>query len=112
MRPACRWKLRCRAAVAGSFWAGSVPADWRTAFYYHYFRVPRTAPRAPALRRRSPSATNLCYAATTAALEKDLARLRKELKVPEVVPASWYGRGGEGGGGAAKKKKQAKQEKL
>ena len=34
------------------------------------------------------------YAATTADLEKQLARLRTELKVPETVPESWYGNTG------------------
>jgi len=121
---------------------GQRPADWRTAFYYQYFEYPaphRVRPHYGVVTERyklvrffGPGGdpyTELfdlqkdpqelrsvfgepAYAATTAALEKDLARLRKELKVPEVVPASWYGRGGEGGGGAAKKKKQAKQEKL
>jgi hypothetical protein len=38
------------------------------------------------------------YAATTADLEKQLARLRTELKVPETVPASWLGNSGAGGG--------------
>jgi hypothetical protein len=46
------------------------------------------------------------YAATTAELEKELARLRKELKAPEVVPPAWFGRGAEG---AQKKNKQGKQ---
>jgi hypothetical protein len=39
-----------------------------------------------------------------------MARLRKELKVPEQIPPSWFGRQGGGEGGAKKKKKQANQE--
>ena len=47
------------------------------------------------------------YAKTKAELEKELARLRKELKVPDDVPPNWLGNQGRGG---AKKGKQSKQE--
>ncbi len=121
---------------------GQRPADWRTAFYYQYYEYPtphRVRPhygvitdRYKLVRFYGPGEgyTELfdlqkdpqelrsvwgepAYAATTAELEKELARLRKELKAPEVVPASWFGRqGGEGGGGGGKKNKQEKQENL
>ncbi|MEY2878005.1 MAG: hypothetical protein RLZZ15_385 [Verrucomicrobiota bacterium] len=43
------------------------------------------------------------YRATRATLEKELTKLRTDLKVPAEIPASWYGNAGGGGG---KKKKQ------
>ena len=49
------------------------------------------------------------YAATKSALERDLARLRTELKVPDEIPPRWLGNGGAGGGGK-KKAKQAQKE--
>ena len=42
------------------------------------------------------------YAKTKADLEKELARLRQELKVPDEVPPRWLGNGGEGGGKKAR----------
>ena len=46
------------------------------------------------------------YAKTKAELEKELARLRNELKVPDDVPPHWFGNQGRGGG---KKGKQGKE---
>jgi arylsulfatase A-like enzyme len=114
---------------------GQRPADWRTAFYYQYFEYPTPHHVRPHYgvvtdryklvrfygtgedywelfdREKDPQELKSvygdpAYAATTAALEKDLARLRRELKVPEEVPARWLGNGG-GGGGGKKKAKQA-----
>jgi len=48
------------------------------------------------------------YAATKAQLEKELVRLRQELKVPEETPPRWFGN--PGGGQKKGKGKQAKQE--
>jgi hypothetical protein len=47
------------------------------------------------------------YAAITADLKQQLARLRRELKVPDVVPATWYGNP-NGGANGAKQKQKAK----
>jgi hypothetical protein len=47
------------------------------------------------------------YAKTKAELEKELARLRRELKVPDEVPPHWLG---NQSGGAPKKGKQGKQQ--
>jgi serine phosphatase RsbU (regulator of sigma subunit) len=47
------------------------------------------------------------YASTTAQLELELARLRRELKVPDEIPARFYGNQAEGG--TQKKQKKAKQ---
>lgn len=112
---------------------GERPADWRTAFYYQYFEYPephRVRPhyavitdRYKLVRFDGPGGdpyTELydrqvdpgemksffgdpAYAATTAELEKELDRQRRVLKVPEKIPASWYGRV-EGAAGGAKKK--------
>ena len=107
--------------------AGKAPADWRTAFYYQYFEYPaphRVRPHYGVItdryklvryfgtgedytelydREQDPNEVKSrwgdpAYAATTADLEKQLARLRTELKVPETVPASWLGNSGAGGG--------------
>lgn len=114
---------------------GGAPADWRKAFYYQYYEYPtphRVRPHYGVVTERyklvrfygvGNDYTELFdlqndpqelrsvlgqpeYAATTAELEKELARLRKELKAPEVVPPEWFGRGAEG---AQKKNKQGKQ---
>ena len=112
---------------------GERPADWRTAFYYQYFEYPaphRVRPhyavitdRYKLVRFEGPGGdpyTELydrqvdpgemksffgdpAYAATTAELEKELARQRRVLKVPEKIPPSYYGRV-EGAAGGAKKK--------
>jgi arylsulfatase A-like enzyme len=47
------------------------------------------------------------YAGTKAELEKELTRLRKEMKVPEQTPSQWYGNTG----GAQKKKGDGPQKK-
>lgn len=115
--------------------SGGAPADWRKAFYYQYYEYPtphRVRPHYGVVTERyklvrfygvGDDYTELFdlqkdpqemrsvfgqpeYAATTAELEKELARLRKELKAPEVVPPAWFGRGAEG---AQKKNKQGKQ---
>ena len=107
--------------------AGKAPADWRTAFYYQYFEYPaphRVRPHYGVItdryklvryfgtgedytelydREKDPNEVKSmwgdpAYAATTADLEKQLARLRTELKVPETVPARWLGNAGAGGG--------------
>jgi len=46
------------------------------------------------------------YAATKASLERDLARLRHELKVPDEIPPRWLGNQGAGGGQKKGKKQQ------
>ncbi len=120
--------------------SGMKPADWRTGFYYHYYEYPqphRVRPHYGLVTERyklvrfygvGDDYTELfdlqkdpqelrsvwgepAYAATTAELEKELARQRKELKVPETIPPEWFG-GANAGGGAGKKKKQAKQGEL
>lgn len=114
--------------------AGQVPADWRTAFYYQYFEYPtphRVRPHYGVVtdryklvrfegigesswelfdRLKDPSELKSvygdpAYAAVTADLEKQLARLRTELKVPAVIPATWYGNPGGGANGAKQKQK-------
>jgi arylsulfatase A-like enzyme len=116
---------------------GRTPADWRKAFYYQYYEYPtphRVRPHYGVVTDRyklvrfygvGEDYTELfdlqtdpqemrsvfgepAYAATTAELEKEMARLRKELKVPETVPPSWFGGPGEGAG-KKQKQKQAKQ---
>ncbi|MBI5693532.1 MAG: sulfatase [Verrucomicrobia bacterium] len=111
---------------------GRRPADWRTAFYYQYFEWPaphRVRPHYGVVtdryklvhffgtaddywelydREKDPHELrdvlrDPAYAATKADLEKELARLRRELKVPEVIPPQWLGNQGAGG------KKKAKQ---
>ena len=118
--------------------AGKTPADWRTAFYYQYFEYPtphRVRPHYGVItdryklvrffgtgedytelydRVKDPNELKSvfgdpAYAATTADLEKQLARLRTELKVPDVIPESWYGNAARDG---AKKKKAGATEKL
>ncbi len=113
---------------------GKRPADWRTSFYYQYFEWPAPHHVRPHYgvitdryklvhffgtvddywelydREKDPHELrnvlgDPAYAATKVELEKELTRLRKELKVPETIPPSWLGRqGGEG-----QKKKQTKQ---
>ena len=50
------------------------------------------------------------YAATKAQLEKQLAQLRKDLKVPDETPARFYGNQGLSDGTAPKKAKQGKKQ--
>ena len=117
---------------------GQTPADWRKAFYYHYYEWPQphhvrphygvVTERYKLVRfygtgedywelfdnQKDPLELkdvykDPAYAATKAELEQELARLRKELKVPEEIPASWFGRGGGGGEGRGKKQKQKQQ---
>jgi arylsulfatase A-like enzyme len=112
--------------------AGKRPADWRTSFFYQYFEWPtphRVRPHYGVItdryklvhffgtaddywelydREKDPHELrdvirDPAYAKTRTELERELARLRRELKVPETIPASWFGRtAGEG----QKKKKQ------
>jgi arylsulfatase A-like enzyme len=120
--------------------AGATPADWRTAFYYQYFEYPtphRVRPHYGVItdryklvrfegigasswelfdRLKDPNELKSvygepAYAAVTADLEKQLARLRVELKVPDVIPATWYGNSGGGPAGAKKKAEASRAEK-
>ena len=113
--------------------AGQRPADWRTSFYYQYFEWPRphhvrphygvitdryklvhffgTADDYWELYDREKDPNELrnvlgdpSYAATKADLEKELARLRRELKVPAEIPPSWLGNAAAGGEGKVRKK--------
>jgi arylsulfatase A-like enzyme len=117
---------------------GQTPTDWRKSFYYQYYEWPTphhvrphygvVTDRYKLVRfygtgedywelfdlQKDPHELKSvygdpAYAATKTQLEQELAKLRKELKVPEETPPRWFGnKGGEGGG--AKKKKQQKQE--
>ena len=118
---------------------GQKPADWRTAFYYQYFEYPTPHHVRPHYgvvtdryklvrfqglgedywelfdREKDPLELKSvfgqpAYAATTAQLELELARLRRELKVPDEIPARFYGNQGAGGEGTPKKNKQAKKQ--
>jgi arylsulfatase A-like enzyme len=102
---------------------GQKPADWRTSFYYHYYEWPvphRVRPHYAVVtdryklvrfygtgedywelfdRERDPLEVKSVYAdpeyATTRAdLEKELTRLRKELKVPDETPPNFFGKQG------------------
>ncbi len=96
------------------------PADWRTAFYFQYFEYPafhRVRPHygvvtdryklvrffgagedyselfdtaSDPLEMRSVYGEKK-YADVQAKLTDELARLRRELKVPETIPADWLG---------------------
>jgi arylsulfatase A-like enzyme len=118
---------------------GQQPADWRKSFYYQYYEWPaphHVRPHYGVVNDRyklvhfygtGEDYTELfdlqkdprelksvyndpAYAPVLGQLEQEMARLRKELKVPEQIPPSWFGRQGGGEGGAKKKKKQANQE--
>ena len=120
--------------------AGQTPADWRTAFYYQYFEYPsphRVRPHYGVItdrfklvrfegfgedywelfdRARDPNEMKSVYgessyADITAELKQQLTRLRRELKVPEVIPTSWYGNPPGTGKGAKQKAKAAAAEK-
>jgi arylsulfatase A-like enzyme len=123
---------------------GQKPADWRTAFYYHYYEWPtphRVRPHYGVVtdryklvrfyatgedywelfdREKDPLElknfyADPAYAKTKAELEKEITRLRKELKVPDETPPEFFGRQGPvpgsqrpgaGEGGQKKGKKQ------
>ena len=116
---------------------GARPADWRQSFYYQYYEWPQphrvrphygvvtdryklvrfygTADEYWELYDREKDPHELrsvygdpTYAATVAELEKELARLRTELKVPDTVPPHWLGN--QGGGGKKKAEKNAKKQ--
>jgi arylsulfatase A-like enzyme len=115
---------------------GQKPADWRTSFYYQYFEWPTPHHVRPHYgvvtdryklvrffgtgddyselfdREKDPHELKSvyddpAYAKTRVELEKELARLRAELKVPDTIPPRWLGNQGGGGG---KKGKQGKQQ--
>ncbi|MDO8545120.1 MAG: sulfatase [Opitutaceae bacterium] len=119
---------------------GRTPADWRKAFYYQYYEWPtphRVRPHYGVVtdryklvrfygtgedywelfdREKDPLElksvyNDAAYASTKAQLEKDLVRLRQELKVPEQIPPEWFGRRGAGDGTGAPKKQKQKQDK-
>jgi arylsulfatase A-like enzyme len=104
---------------------GSTPADWRKAFYYHYYEYPRPHHVHPHYgvvtdqyklihfyddetkywelfdRKTDPHELKSVYgapeyAAVQKQLESDLAQLRTELKVPEQDPAWFHGGPREG----------------
>jgi arylsulfatase A-like enzyme len=114
---------------------GQRPADWRTSFYYQYYEWPTPHHVRPHYgvvtdryklvrfygtnedywelfdREKDPHELKSfyddpSYAKTKAELEKELTRLRKELKVPEETPPRWFGNQGAGGGKKNKKKEQ------
>ena len=116
---------------------GQRPADWRTSFYYQYYEWPTPHHVRPHYgvvtdryklvrfygtgedywelfdREKDPLElrsfyNDPAYAPVKTQLEQELARLRKELKVPETIPSDWFGNAG-GGGENAKKKKAKKQ---
>ena len=102
--------------------AGSTPKDWRTSFYYQYFEYPdwhRVRPHYGVVTDRfklvkyfGPGGADYTelydrqtdpremrdvlgrpeYADTVRTLEVELARLRRELKVPDRIPDDWFGR--------------------
>lgn len=117
---------------------GEKPADWRTSFYYQYYEYPvphRVRPHYGVVtdryklvrfygigedywelydREKDPHELRSVYgdpsyAKATSELERELTRLRTELKVPEVTPPEWFGRtsGGPAGAGKGKGKKAA-----
>ncbi len=116
--------------------AGRRPADWRTSFYYQYYEWPtphHVRPHYGVITDRyklvhfygtadvyselfdleqDPHEMrdvlgDPAYAKVRGELEQEMARLRRELKVPEVIPPDWLGRQG---GGAAQKKQGKKKE--
>lgn len=99
---------------------GRRPPDWRTSFYYQYFEFPlphRVRPHYGVVTDRyklvrfsgvGEDSTELYdretdplelrnvlgqpgYAPVLVELEAELARLRRDLKVPATIPDSWYG---------------------
>jgi arylsulfatase A-like enzyme len=118
--------------------AGRRPADWRTAFYYQYFEWPtphRVRPHYGVVtdryklvhffgtaddywelydREQDPHELrnvlgDPAYATTRGELERELARLRRELKVPDQIPPQWLGRQGGEQTKQGGRKKQGKQ---
>jgi arylsulfatase A-like enzyme len=118
--------------------AGRTPADWRKSFYYQYYEWPtphHVRPHYGVVTDRyklvhfygtGEDYTELfdlqkdpnelrsvyeapSYASTRAQLEQELARLRKEVKAPENVPADWFGRTAGQPKGAGKQKQKQKQ---
>jgi arylsulfatase A-like enzyme len=116
---------------------GQKPADWRTSFYYQYYEWPTPHHVRPHYgvvtdryklvrfygtgedywelfdREKDPQElksvyADPAYAKTKAELEKELARLRTELKVPDEVPPRWLGNQGGGGGKKGKGKQEQK----
>jgi hypothetical protein len=102
---------------------GQKPADWRTSFYYHYYEWPtphRVRPHYGVVtdryklvrfygtgedywelfdRQNDPLElksvyNDPTYSSTQADLEKEITRLRKELKVPDETPPNFFGRQG------------------
>ncbi len=118
---------------------GQQPADWRTGLYYQYYEYPaphRVRPHygvvtdryklvhfeavgGPAYwelydREKDPQEVRNViadpgYAATRTSLERQLAQLRTELKVPEQTPARFYGNQPVDGSAPAPKKNKKKQ---
>jgi arylsulfatase A-like enzyme len=115
--------------------AGNTPADWRKSFYYHYYEFPGPHsvrkhyavidPRYKLVHFYEPDVAEWemfdleadpkelksvyndpNYAEQRARLEKELARLRAELKVPEQDPPRPAGRPGQGNPAGRKKRQQ------
>ena len=99
---------------------GETPANWRKSFYYQYYEYPvphRVRPHYGVVTdryklvhfngtpdqywemfdlKKDPQEMRSVfddpgYAATRGELEAELARLRTTLKVPEQIPAAWFG---------------------
>jgi len=102
---------------------GQTPADWRKAFYYHYFEFPAPHHVRPHYgvitdafklvhfygtdvdywelfdTKKDPNEMtseydNTDYRAIRTELEAELKRLRIDLKVPDPHPVEWFGRTG------------------
>ena len=115
MPPASRFPTRCKVAACDRCWPGQTPADWRKSFYYHYYEYPTPHHVRPHYgvvtdrfklvhfygtdadywelfdRQQDPQELRSVfgaaeYAAAQQDLEKELARLRAELKVPDQDP--------------------------
>jgi arylsulfatase A-like enzyme len=114
---------------------GERPRDWREAFYYHYYEWPvhhRVRPHYGVItdryklvrfygngedyselfdRHADPRELRSvyddpAYGATKGRLEREIVRLRRELKVPEHVPPEWFGNPSEVQKQPAKSKNQ------
>ncbi len=99
---------------------GQTPADWRKSFYYHYYEFPAPHSVRPHygvvtdrfklvhfygtevtyselfdLKADPQELTNAlddpAYREERIKLEKEMARLRKELLVPDAIPPGWFG---------------------
>lgn len=103
---------------------GNTPADWRRAFYYEYYEYPvphRVMPhegvvtdRYKLVRFHAPGRDTYWelydlatdpheltsvhgkadYKSVQKELETELARLRRELKIPDTIPPAWFGKSG------------------